>query len=92
MLPRLEGDAMPSNIDLIVTHCRIYELAIDCGLGSAPMKLLRAMLYKADKEHFMRHAELVAWPSYKEIRSLSGLGVGSINWARRRRGAQGAAA
>jgi hypothetical protein len=73
---------MPSNLDMLVTSIRCYELAIDCGLSAAAMKVLRVMLYKADKEHYARHGELLSWPSHKEIRALSGLGEGSVNWAR----------
>jgi hypothetical protein len=73
---------MPSNIDLLVVHVRAYELAVDAGLSASALRLLRVMLLKVDKEHFARHGELLSWPSHKEIRSLSGLGEGSVNWAR----------
>jgi hypothetical protein len=74
---------MPTIHDLSPAHLRCFELGIDVGLGSAPLKVLKVMLRKADTEHFLKHAELLSWPSYREIAAESGLTPGGINWGRR---------
>lgn len=75
MLPSMTGDLRDAKLMAL-------QLAIDM-VGNAPLRMLKAMLRRADPEEYRRHAELIAWPSHAELIAEARLGKSGVVGARR---------